>query len=133
MKKSILAVPCAILVFSILACAKASPEQIRKFTATPSTTPTSAPTITQTPRPVSTEKPILAETTTLDPFHQVSILAAFLNVRMEPNGVPSGNVLQSGDSVMALCIERWCELESGGYIWRGCTDDNPMNLGCEQK
>lgn len=132
MKKPILAAV-AILAISILACSQASPEQIRKYTATPSITPTLTPSSTVTTLPVSTEKPILAATPSPDRFHFISILAAFLNVRSKPDGRLTGDVLRQGDTARAVCNGTWCELQSGGYVWRGCTDDNPESLGCSER
>lgn len=131
MRKPILAF--SILAFSILACSQASPEQIRKYTATPSITSTATPTPANTPSPLPTLLKVLAATSTPDRFHSISILAAFLNVRSKPDGDVTGEVLRQGNTARASCAGTWCELESGGYVWRGCTNDNPESLGCSER
>lgn len=138
MRKPILAgyLYVAILALSILACAKATPEQIRKFTSTPQSTITQEkPTGTSIPILASTQTPILVEsaTPTPDRFYEISILAEALHVRDAADGAPTGAVLKKGDRVRAQCTEKWCELEAGGYVWRGCVSDNPDRLGCEQR
>jgi len=140
MKRPIL-VAFVILVFSILACAKATPEQIRKYTATPEPTvtmkePTQTPSAIRFAEQIAvTEKPILvaSETPLHDLYHEISILAESVNVRDMPDGDLAGVVLQRGDTARAICAGGWCELEAGGFVWRGCTSDNPEKLGCEAR
>lgn len=40
--------------------------------------------------------------------------------------------LLKGTGVAGTCQGDWCNIGSG-YIWRGCTSDNPDVLGCEAK
>lgn len=125
----------AILAGAILACTKATPEQIRKYTPTPTITssPTPVPTLMATPLPISDAIQAESPSPTPDRYHVIAILAEFLNVREAPDGEVTGEVLKAGDSRRARCDGDWCELESGGYVWRGCTSDNPAGLGCESK
>jgi hypothetical protein len=49
-------------------------------------------------------------------------------IRDVPNGTRVGS-LELGATVYGSCSGDWCQIEDG-YIWRGCTDDNPEGLGC---
>jgi SH3-like domain-containing protein len=41
--------------------------------------------------------------------------------------------LETGQSVeIVKCTGDWCEIvEPAGFVWRGCTDNNPDGLKCE--
>lgn len=45
--------------------------------------------------------------------------------------------LAKGELVEAVCSDNWCVILQGQYdglrFWRGCSSDNPDNLGCMTK
>jgi hypothetical protein len=86
-------------------------------------TPSPAPTVTERPR--ATEAAVNTVT-----------IRAVVWIRSEPDGVRIGS-LETGQSVELIgCDGDWCEVRTdvlSGYVFRGCTDDNPDNLDCEAK
>jgi hypothetical protein len=40
--------------------------------------------------------------------------------------------LEAGDAVTGNCAGNWCKI-AAGWVWRGCTDNNPARLGCQTK
>lgn len=93
------------------------------------------------------------ETGTLVPTPSPSSTATALGIIVEPAETPNalgitGTVyireipnadgkilghLDQGDSALGICTGDWCEIPNAGWIWRGCTTDNPNALGCEVK
>lgn len=65
----------------------------------------------------------------------VTVSLAVVTVRNAPDGIPTGEYLQAGQSVRIVsCSGDWCQIESpNGWVWRGCLSDNPNALGCEAK
>ena len=42
--------------------------------------------------------------------------------------------LKAGDRRWAVCAGKYCYIQrTERKIWRGCTDDNPSELGCKSK
>jgi hypothetical protein len=112
------------LALASLACM----EQI----ATPTQVPTPSPSSpTPTPAPTATERP----RTTEEAVNTVTIRAVVW-IRSEPDGVRIGS-LETGQSVELIsCDGDWCEVRTdilSGYVFRGCTSDNPDELDCEAK
>jgi uncharacterized protein YgiM (DUF1202 family) len=109
-----------ILAGAILACSKASPEEIRHYTLTPSLTPTSTPSLT----PSATLDPILSNTGILDtgtptptPARVIAIEA--LNVRKSPSeDSPTVGYYKNGDLVTLTgrCDSGWAEIR---FVWDG--------------
>jgi hypothetical protein len=123
-KVSILAL--LALILSSLAC------QIRVGTplVAPTVSPTAhPPTSTPSPAPARVTPSATAEAETVT-------IRAVVWVRAEPDGERIGS-LETGNTVeMIGCDGSWCEIrtsELSGYVFRGCTDNNPDGLKCEAK
>lgn len=109
-----------ILAGAILACSKASPEEIRHYTLTPSLTPT----ITPSPMPSVTPNPILANTGILDtgtptPTPARVIAIESLNVRESPSeDSPTVGYYKNGDLVNLTgeCQSGWAQIH---FVWDG--------------
>lgn len=109
-----------ILAGAILACSKASPEEIRHYTLTPSLTPTLTPSLT----PAATPNPLLANTVMVDtdtatptPARVIAIEA--LNVRESPGeDSPTVGYYKHGDLVnfTGRCDSGWAEIR---FVWDG--------------
>ena len=42
--------------------------------------------------------------------------------------------LKAGAHRWAVCAGKWCYIQkTEGMVWRGCTSDNPAELGCKAK
>lgn len=83
------------------------------------------PTVQPTTKPLPTVQPTVFQTNEFTTVGNVYI-------RETPGGTVIGS-LTSGESVTGVCAGAWCELQAGGFVWRGCTDDNPESLGCSNK
>lgn len=96
------------------------------------TFPTLAP--TQTALPTRTQAPekavFLTPTPSPNALGDLEILGN-VYIREIPNGTRIGALLL-GEIVSGTCSGDWCEVP-GGYIWRGCTDNNPRQKGCQTK
>ena len=113
------------LTLSTLACM----EQI--VTPTP-TAPAATPTI-PTPPAAATGTPSAVPTAEAD----TAVIQATVWVRLSDNS-DSDRIgsLTTGDRVEIVeCAGDWCKISEpiSGYVWRGCTDNNPDNLLCEAK
>jgi hypothetical protein len=95
----------------------------------------SPPTVPLTPAPTATPVP----TATIAPFPAAEdvntvTIRAVVWIRSEPDGTRIGS-LETGQSVELIgCTGEWCEIrtdELSGFVFRGCTTDNPDNLKCE--
>jgi hypothetical protein len=118
MKRNLLAL--AVLALSALACV------VQTTIPTPTSTPSLVP-ATPTRRAVPSA--------TAEADVQTTTIQATVYVRQmpDPNSAAIGS-LTTGERVeIAACDGDWCELERGGYVWRGCTDDNPDELLCEAR
>jgi uncharacterized protein YgiM (DUF1202 family) len=123
-----------ILLLSSLACGQ-------YVTTTPSPTlttvsPSLVPAVLSPTRtPVPTETPQTVAT------NQAVIVKAVVNVRTSPcdkDGNNCGNVigsLEAGDVVEVIeCRDNWCQVKKpDGWVFQGCTDNNPNELKCEAK
>jgi hypothetical protein len=115
-----------VLVLLSLACAQVV------TTVTPTAPPSPSPTL-----PPTTSSPVPASTATAESVTTVTIRAVVW-VRSEPDGTRIGS-LETGQSVELIgCDGQWCEVEYmfedavvRGFVFRGCTSDNPDNLDCE--
>ena len=85
--------------------------------ATPTESPTAAPKALALPPRTATPEPL-------------EILGN-VYIREEPAGIRTGALLL-GETVTGICTGRWCRI-AAGYIWRGCTNNNPAGLGCQTK
>ena len=95
--------------------------------------PTLPPPITATPEPTLT--PILpTKTATPVPtqIHTVSIRAVVYVRQLADTDSPVTGSLETGQVVEIVgCAGNWCELmDPPGFVWRGCTNNNPKKLGC---
>ena len=101
-------------------------------TPTPTALPASGVTVV-TPTPTRTARPTPTPTAAAD--EHVTIQAT-VNVRAEPDGIVIGS-LASGEVVdLERCRDNWCKIRIErvfGYVWQGCTSNNPRNLGCEAR
>lgn len=103
-----------ILVLSALACSQQISPPIP-------TTPTTTPVLTVE---TSTTVPTTADVWT------VEVRLPTVNVRAEPNSKIVIGALRAGDEVaLVRCVNDWCELVQGGYVYRGCLTIN-SGLGC---
>jgi hypothetical protein len=112
-----------VLALSSLSCLM-SAAHIETPPAQPS--PTASPTRT----PVPTAE---ATVTANEVVRQITI-RAIVWVRAEPDGERIGS-LETGQEVELVgCDGSWCEVrtdELDGFVFRGCTDNNPDGLDCE--
>jgi hypothetical protein len=122
-----------VLVLSTLACGQ-------YVTTTPSPTlttvsPSLVPAVlSPTQTPVPTETPQTVAT------NQAVIVKAVVNVRTSPcdkDGNNCGSVigsLEAGDVVEVIeCKDDWCSIKPEGWVFQGCTNNNPNNLKCQAK
>jgi hypothetical protein len=116
-----------ILVLSSLACM----EQIATVTPTPTASPTAlSPPLS--PTATVTRTPTMASVTAEDV--QTAVIRATVYVRAEPDAdSPEVGSLETGAEVVIVeCSGEWCQIENpAGYVFRGCTSDNPDGLKCE--
>lgn len=107
-----------ILAGSILACSKATPEEIRHYTLTPSKTPTASITQSLTPSLILENTGIFdTDTATPTPAHVIAIEA--LNVRELPDeDSPTVGYYKNGDlvSLTGKCESGWAEIH---FVWVG--------------
>jgi hypothetical protein len=114
-----------ILVAASLACM----EQI--VTPTPDTPAAS----TRAPLPTPTAT-VTAEVTPMIPvIVQTATIQATVYVRQSPSSdseeigsLTTGQVVE-----IVKCSGDWCEIKPKGFVFRGCTSDNPEGLKCEAK
>lgn len=114
-----------LLLGVTLACGQYVP------TVTPTPSPHPAPlskaTQTSTPAPTATATPDNVQTVTIQAIVYVRQLADRTSTRI-------GN-LTTGQSVELIgCDGDWCHIRTNGldgYVFRGCTSDNPDGLRCE--
>jgi hypothetical protein len=123
-----------VSILAILAAILASSACVLSAAQVPTATPTVSPppaSPTPTPAPTATERP----RTTEEAVNTVTIRAVVW-IRSEPDGVRIGS-LETGQSVELIgCDGDWCEVRTdvlSGYVFRGCTSDNPDELECEAK
>ena len=107
-------------ILAVLALAACSPEIVPAITDT-------VPTVSPVPTAQVLAVPAVP---TVVPAKVLAIVGD-VYIRNEPDGSVIGN-LRRGDVVMGECVGNWCKIE-GGYIWRGCTDDNPDRKRCEAR
>jgi len=113
-----------IIFLGVLALAACSPEIVPAITGV-------VPTLSPTPTAgVLAVPPAPTEVPTLSPARLLAIVGD-VYIRSEPDGAVVGS-LRRGDCREGVCVGNWCEID-GGYIWRGCTDDNPERKRCEAK
>jgi hypothetical protein len=116
--------PLSLLALSLLSCVMSAMQ---------------VPTVTPTPpaSPTATASLVPSSTATAESVTTVTIRAVVW-VRSEPDGTRIGS-LETGQSVELIgCDGQWCEVEYmfedavvRGFVFRGCTSDNPDNLDCE--
>jgi hypothetical protein len=100
---------------------------------TPEVTPTAPATLPPSPTPAATVTP--QATGTAEAVNTVTIRAVvYIRAEADANS-PAVGSLETGERVVIVsCSSDWCEIaEPSGYVWRGCTDDNPNNLSCEAR
>jgi hypothetical protein len=111
------------LILASLACGQYAP------TVTPTAAPSATPTPTVTPVPTATVTPFPAA----EDVNTVTIRAVVW-IRSEPDGTRIGS-LETGQAVELIgCDGEWCEIRTdglSGFVFRGCTSDNPDGLKCE--
>jgi hypothetical protein len=112
-----------VLAGVTLACGTYAP------TVTPTAAPSATPTPTATPVPTATVTPF----PTSEDVNTVTIRAVVW-IRSEPDETRIGS-LETGQAVELIgCNGEWCEIRTdglSGFVFRGCTSDNPDNLKCE--
>jgi hypothetical protein len=125
MNRNLLAV--LVLALSALACM----EQV--VTPTPAALEPS-PTPTPSLVPTATRRAV-TPSATAEADVQTTTIQATVYVRQEPdpNSAAIGSLTTGERVVIVNCQGDWCELERGGWVWRGCTDDNPEALLCEAR
>jgi hypothetical protein len=113
----------AVLTLATLACAL---PEFPPVEPTPTPTPTPVPTATRRAAPSATSTSESVDTLTIQ-------AVVYIRAEADANSAAIGS-LQTGERVgIVACDGDWCELERGGWVWRGCTDDNPDELLCEAR
>jgi hypothetical protein len=127
-----------VSILAILAAILASSACVLSAAQVPTATPTVSPppaSPTPTPAPTATERPKAVE----EDVQTVTIRAVvYIRAEADPNSQDLG-ALETGAKVPALeCVGEWCKIETEidgetvtGYVFRGCTSDNPDGLLCE--
>lgn len=111
------------LVLTSLACMQS--------VATPATVfPTTTPGASPMPKSTLTKAPESTPVTVYTALPQITILGT-VYVRNSPGGQVVGHI-ETGEIISAVCSGDWCKIEDG-FIWRGCTSDNPAGLGCRER
>lgn len=119
-----------VLALASLACM----EQVA--TITPSPTPTASPTAPATPSPTA---PPTASATEAEQEQTLTIQAVvYIRAEADANSQDLG-ALQTGRTVVLVaCDGQWCNViaeidgeQVNGWVYRGCTSDNPDGLLCE--
>lgn len=119
-----------VLCLAILACGQyITPTATVSQTAIPATdTGTAAPARTQTPADTGTPSKT-------DTGNTAMVVPVSVNVRSEPDGDPTGEYLNAGDTVTIVrCVGDWCKISKPvvGWVFKGClTIDS--DLGCTAK
>lgn len=80
------------------------------------------PTLTPTPGPLA------VPTFTPTPNMPLVTVTGDVFVR-DAQDVVQGYMLK-GTTVYARCVGQWCYVENSLKFWRGCSSDNPYELGC---
>jgi hypothetical protein len=99
--------------------------------------PAASPTPSATaPVPTATAKPTEASVPAQDV--QTATIRATVYVRAEPdaNSAEIGSLATGAEVEIVSCLSDWCEIRTdvlSGYVWRGCTSDNPDGLKCEAR
>lgn len=79
----------------------------------------------------------MAAVPTPTPTAVVSVVTVTGNVWVRDNSGVVKGLFYSGSVVNAECAGDWCVVSDGNYaglfVWRGCTDNNPKGLGCQEK
>lgn len=77
---------------------------------------------------------VVANTVAVDatPTIPVITITGTVYVREVANEDMVVGYMVEGQTVHAVCDGHWCEFDNGLKVWRGCTSDNPFNLGCEK-
>jgi uncharacterized protein YgiM (DUF1202 family) len=95
------------------------------------------PTVTPTPpaSPTATAYPVPSSTATEAAQVQTVTIQAVVYVRQMPDASSAAiGSLETGERVeIVACDGDWCEIVPAGYVFRGCTSDNPDELKCEAK
>jgi hypothetical protein len=117
------------VLLAMLACGQPIPTDV----PAPSEPAVETPYLTQS----ATESDFPAETdrtpvpTPLPHFVTILAQSVYLHETADANSKVTGSLLR-GATVEAVCIGNWCET-GGAYFWRGCSSDNPENLGCSER
>lgn len=106
-----------LLTLSLAVFACAAPAWVPTPTAIPLLTPAPNATATALPTPIETPNALG--------------IVGTVYIREIPNGKRIGS-LELGAVVNGVCSGDWCRIDAG-YVWRGCTDNNPNALGCQAK
>jgi hypothetical protein len=115
-----------VLALATLACGQYVTPTPTVSPASPSST---APAPSATPTPEPTKISVPAQDV------QTATIRATVYVRAEPDAnSPEIGSLTTGEVVeIVTCAGDWCQIEPEGYVWRGCTDNNPDALLCEAR
>jgi multidrug efflux pump subunit AcrA (membrane-fusion protein) len=115
-----------VLALATLACGQYVTPTPTVSPASPSST---APAPYATPTPEPTKISVPAQDV------QTATIRATVYVRAEPDAnSPEIGSLTTGEVVeIVTCAGDWCQIEPEGYVWRGCTDNNPDALLCEAR
>lgn len=103
-----------ILASAILACSKATPEEIRHYTLTPTSLPVSTDTGTPVPFSTSAKATAIPSDTASPTLSAQVIVIQSLNVRQAAGtDQPGIGILKSGDIVILTgdCLDGWAEIE----------------------
>lgn len=95
-------------------------------------TPTAAP--SRTPAPSVTAQATVSPSASAEAVNSVTIQAiVYIRQSADATSAAIGS-LTTGDTVEIVeCLGEWCQIKSGGYVFRGCTNNNPDELKCEAK
>jgi hypothetical protein len=122
-------------ILAILAAILASGCVMSAVQSVPTAPPTASPTALSpplSPTATVTRTPTMASVTAEDV--QTAVIRATVYVRAEPDAdSPEVGSLETGAEVVIVeCSGEWCQIENpAGYVFRGCTSDNPDGLKCE--
>jgi hypothetical protein len=125
MKNPILAAILTLILSSLACMEQVAPPSVSGMFTAVAATPSLVP-ATPTRRAVPSATAEDVQTTTIQ-------ATVYVRQEPDPNSAAIGS-LTTGERVeIVSCSGDWCELDRGGYVWRGCTDDNPDELLCEAR
>ena len=128
MKKPILAI--LALILASLAC------EVHAAQSVPTVTPVSVVSDTATPEIASLPEAKTPTASPTAPGKDTATIQATVYVRQSADASSDAiGSLKTGDTVeIVKCAGQWCEIKRpSGYVWRGCTSNNPDGLLCQAR